>query len=112
MARRVVGMLAVIGLGIGVCQALPPAGDVSTGKTAYEKKCRICHGDFGEGNPDVAKKLKAEQKPLWSDEVQKMNDADLKKIITEGKGKMKPPKNVTEVDMDNVIAYVRTLKKP
>jgi cytochrome c5 len=112
MARRVAGMLAVIGLGTSISWALPPAGDVATGKIVYEKKCRICHGDYGEGNPDVNKKLKAEQKPLWSEVVQKMTDADLKKIITEGTGKMKPPKNVTDADMDNVIQFVRTLKKP
>jgi mono/diheme cytochrome c family protein len=108
MRRQVAGVLAVVGLGMGICCA----GDIATGKVVYEKKCRICHGDNGEGNPDVAKKLKAEQKPLWSDEVQKMSDADMAKIIREGKDKMKPPKNVSEADIDNVIAFVRTLKKP
>ena len=108
MRRQVAAVLLVAGLGTGISWA----GDVATGKVVYEKKCRICHGDMGEGNPDVAKKLKAEQKPLWSDEVQKMSDADLKKIISQGKDKMKPPKNVTEADMDNVIAFVRTLRKP
>lgn len=108
MQRQVVGLLALIILGTGVSVA----GDAATGRVVYEKKCRICHGDNGEGNPDVAKKLKAEQKPLWSDEVQKMSDADFKKLISEGKGKMKPPKNVSDEDIDNVIAFVRTLKKP
>ena len=49
--------------------------------------------------------------PLSSDEVQKMSDDDIKKIITEGKDKMKPVKDLTDADKDNVIAYVRTLKK-
>lgn len=108
MMRRemAVGMAAVI-----LCAGLSFAGDVNSGKIVYDKKCRICHGDNGEGNPDVAKKLKAEQKPLYSDEVQKKTDADFKKIIAEGSGKMKPPKNVSDTDMDNVIAFVRTLKK-
>ena len=108
MGRKFVGIVVVIGLGMGMSWA----GDVATGKVVYEKKCRICHGDNGEGNPDVAKKLKAEQKPLWSDEVQKMSDVDFKKLITEGKGKMKPPKNVSDADIENVVAFVRTLKKP
>lgn len=108
MRRHIAGVTALIILGT----SLSLAGDVATGKVVYEKKCRICHGDNGEGNPDVAKKLKAEQKPLWSDEVQKMSDADFKKLISEGKGKMKPPKNVSDEDIDNVIAFVRTLKKP
>jgi hypothetical protein len=40
-----------------------------------------------------------------------MKDADLKAVITEGKGKMKPVKTVSAGDVDNVIAFVRTLKK-
>jgi len=108
MRRQGVAVVALIILGT----SFSFAADLAAGKVVYDKKCRICHGDNGEGNPDVAKKLKAEQKPLWSDEVQKMGDADFKKLISEGKGKMKPPKNVSEEDMDNVIAFVRTLKKP
>jgi mono/diheme cytochrome c family protein len=102
-------VVVVITLWGGV--ALGQAGDVAAGKVVYDKKCRICHGDDGEGNPDVAKKLKAEQKPLWSDDIQKKSDADFKKTITEGTGKMKPPKNVSDTDISNVIAFVRTLKK-
>jgi hypothetical protein len=47
---------------------------------------------------------------LSSAEVQAHSDADLKKIITEGQGKMKPIKSVAGKDIDNVIAYVRSLK--
>jgi hypothetical protein len=43
--------------------------------------------------------------------VQSMTDADLKKIITDGKGKMKPVGSVTGPAVDDVVAYVRTLKK-
>src|SRR5690242_12186274 len=100
MKRQFAGLLIVVTMGVGAAMA----GDVAAGKIVYEKKCRICHGDNGEGNPDVAKKLKANQKPLYDPEVQKMSDADFKKAISEGTGKMKPPKNVSATDMDNVIA--------
>jgi len=107
--RREVGAVLMM-LVFGASTAL--AGDVAAGKVVYEKKCRICHGDNGEGNPDVAKKLKADQKPLFDSDVQKKTDAEFKKIITEGTGKMKPPKNgVSDTEMDNVIAFIRTLKK-
>lgn len=108
MGRQGVGVVAVMILGASLCFA----GDLAAGKVVYEKKCQICHGDNGEGNPDVAKKLNAEQKPLWSEAVQKKTDADFKKMIHEGIGKMKPPKNVSDTDIDNVITFVRTLKKP
>ena len=40
-----------------------------------------------------------------------MSDADMKAIITNGKGKMKPVPSVSGGDLDNVVAYVKSLKK-
>jgi hypothetical protein len=40
-----------------------------------------------------------------------MSDDDIKKIITNGKGKMRPVTAVTGAAQDNVIAYIRSLKK-
>ena len=48
---------------------------------------------------------------LKSPEVQAISDADNKKIILEGKGKMKGTKGVSPAEADEVIAYVHTLKK-
>jgi mono/diheme cytochrome c family protein len=80
------------------------------GKAVYEAKCQKCHGPNGEGKPSVAKMLKVDIKPLSSKEVQAISDADMKKIITAGKGKMKPVSDVEGKDLDNVVAFVRTLK--
>ena len=55
--------------------------------------------------------MKVEMKNLGSADVQAHSDADLAKIISEGKGKMKPVKTVSGPAVDNVVAYVRTLKK-
>ena len=55
--------------------------------------------------------LKVEIKDLKSAEVQGMSDADLKKTISDGTGKMKPVKAVSASDADNVVAYIRSLKK-
>jgi mono/diheme cytochrome c family protein len=95
-------------LGVGFAFA---AGDSAAGKGVFEKSCKACHGATGEGNPNLAKMMKVEFKNLGSAEVQGLKDADLKTVIAEGKGKMKPVKTVTGGDVDNVIAYVRTLKK-
>jgi len=43
-----------------------------------------------------------------SADVQSQSDAAIKAIITGGKGKMKP---MASVNADNVVAYLRTLKK-
>jgi mono/diheme cytochrome c family protein len=87
------------------------AADAAAGHAVFDKKCKTCHGATGEGNPGMAKALNVAIQPLGSAEVQKMSDADLKNVITKGKGKMKPPAGLSDADVDNVIAFVRTLKK-
>lgn len=99
-------VLCAAGLFAGVASA----ADAAAGKTIFTGKCRACHGADGQGNPAIAKAMNVELKPLGSDEVQKKSDADLKAVITAGTGKMKPVA-ITGADLDNTVAYVRTLKK-
>jgi hypothetical protein len=49
-------------------------------------------------------------KPLSSKEVQALDDAALKKAITEGNGKMRPV-ILSDHEAADVIAFLRTLKK-
>jgi mono/diheme cytochrome c family protein len=86
------------------------AADAKAGKDVYDKSCKSCHGADGTANPGVAKMMKVDMKDLKSAEVQALSEADLKKTIAEGKGKMKPVAGVTGAAADNVIAYVRSLK--
>jgi len=81
------------------------AADADAGKAVYNSKCKSCHGADGDGNAAIYKALKAEQKPLSA------STADVKDVITKGQGKMKPISSVTGADLDNVVAYVKTLKK-
>jgi mono/diheme cytochrome c family protein len=87
------------------------AADAKAGQAAYDKSCKSCHGADGTPNAAIAKMMKVDMKDLKSAEVQGMSDADIKKVIAEGKGKMKPVKTVTGADTDNVVAYIRSLKK-
>lgn len=86
------------------------AANVAAGKAAYDKSCKSCHGADGMANPAVAKMMKVEIKDLKSPDVQGMSDADLEKVITEGKGKMKPVPAAASSAAD-IVAYIRTLKK-
>ncbi|HTY64721.1 MAG TPA: cytochrome c [Acidobacteriota bacterium] len=85
-------------------------GDAAKGKTLFSR-CSICHGAAGEGNQAIGKAYGVTMPVLGSKEIQALDDAALKKIVAEGKGKMQPVK-LSDAEMDDIIAFVRTLKKP
>jgi mono/diheme cytochrome c family protein len=87
-------------LAFGAIQAFGAAAD---GKAVYDAKCKGCHKADGSGM--AAMKMK----PLGSAEVQAKSDADLKKVITTGVGKMKA-QSVTDAQATDLVAYIRTLK--
>jgi mono/diheme cytochrome c family protein len=86
------------------------AADAKAGQAVYDKSCKSCHGADGTPNAAVAKMMKVDMKDLKSAEVQAMSDDDLKKVVTDGKGKMKPIASATASAAD-VVAYIRTWKK-
>lgn len=85
------------------------SGDVSKGKEVF-KRCAVCHGESGEGREAIAKAYGVKMEALSSKEVQSMDDAALKKIIGEGKGKMKPL-GLSDQEIEDVILFLRSLKK-
>ena len=86
-------------------------GDAAVGKTVFTKSCAICHGAAGEGKEAIAKALKAEMRHLGSPGVQAKNDDTLRKNVADGVGKMKPIKSLSEKDLSDTIAYLRTLAR-
>ncbi len=96
---------------ISFSSAAGMAADAKAGQAVYDKLCKSCHGADGAANPSIAKMMKVEMKDLKSAEIQALSDGDMKKIITEGQGKMKPVKVVTGNDADNVVVYIHSLKK-
>ncbi len=87
------------------------AGDAKDGKAVYGQHCKNCHGVTGVANPKIVKMMKTEIPSLGSADVQKMSDENLKKVITDGKARMPPIRSVTGKSVDDVVAYLRTLKK-
>jgi mono/diheme cytochrome c family protein len=71
----------------------------------------MCHGADGAGNPAMSRMLKVEFRPLDSDYVQEKEDPELKQIITKGKGKMAAVRGLTEQQLSDVIAFLRSLPK-
>ena len=101
-------LVSIFSMSLGIAFA---AGDATAGKAVFDKSCKSCHGATGEPNPAIAKMMKVEMKDLGSADIQKMSDADLKKVVAEGFGKMKPITSVTGKAQDEVVAYIRTFKK-
>jgi mono/diheme cytochrome c family protein len=89
--------------------AVAQQGDATAGKAVYAKSCATCHGADGTPKEAIAKALKVDMKHLGSPEVQARSDDALKKEVVEGVGKMKPVKGISDTDLSNVIAYIRTL---
>jgi mono/diheme cytochrome c family protein len=102
---RTLTMLAAVISMAGAAQ-LAQAASATAGQPVYKAKCQMCHGADGSGNLP-----KAKVNPLGGAVVQAKSDADLKKSVTAGAGTMKPVAGVTGADLDNVIAFVRSLKK-
>jgi mono/diheme cytochrome c family protein len=86
------------------------AADVKAGQAAYDKSCKSCHGPDGAPNAAIAKMMKVDMRDLKSPEVQASSDDDLKKAVTDGKGKMKPMPSASASAAD-IVAYMRTWKK-
>lgn len=102
-------LLIVLGLAAAGATAAH-AADATAGKAAYDKSCKSCHGADGTPNAAIAKMMKVDMRDLKSPDVQAMSDDDLKKTITDGKGKMKPVASASGAAAD-VVAYMRTWKK-
>jgi len=81
------------------------AADATAGKAVYDRACKSCHGPDGSGNPAIAKAMKVELKDL-----KKSSDAELRKSVTDGVGKMKPVPSVNAAQTEDMIAYLRSLK--
>jgi mono/diheme cytochrome c family protein len=103
------GILLALGFAAASVTAIQ-AADAAAGKAAYDKSCKSCHGADGTANPAIAKMMKVDIKDLKSADVQATSDDDLKKVISDGKGKMKPIPAAASSAAD-IVAYVRTLKK-
>lgn len=76
------------------------------GKAIFSGYCVLCHGEAGSGAPPT--------KLVLADLAQTIDDPSLKKFILDGQTSLRMPgfrKTLTDEDVSDVIAYIRTLKK-
>lgn len=86
-------------------------GDATAGKAVFDAKCKMCHGADGKGNAAIAKKMNLTFPDITAKDTQSKPDDVLKKRVTEGGKQMKPVKGLTEQQVTDVIAFVRSMAK-
>lgn len=74
----------------------------------FNSRCAGCHAANGTGSP-AGKKMGV--KDLTTSEVQKMSDAELADVITNGRNKMPKFGSLQPEEIKGLVAYIRTLKK-
>jgi mono/diheme cytochrome c family protein len=84
-----------------------PGPDSAASSATFRTKCAMCHGQDGGGS-QVGKSMNVPD--LRSPEVQKLSDAELAQVISNGKGGMPPFKSsLSEEQIRSLVSYVRSL---
>jgi Cytochrome C oxidase, cbb3-type, subunit III len=92
-----------------------------SGPKIFQQTCQVCHGPDGKGNPAADEFFHYKLPRLNSAYVQGKSDAELREIISHGKGRMDPVRlqettgirhSLPSYAVDPLIAYVRTLASP
>ena len=99
-------------------QTKNPLSDVTAaamaGKSLYAIHCTMCHGDSGKGEGTAGGSLAVKPSDLTTGETSATPDGKLFLVIRngikkEGKLTMPPAKKVTDEQIWQIVAYVRTL---
>jgi cytochrome c6 len=78
-------------------------------KETFRTKCAMCHGPDGAGS-EVGKSMNIPD--LGSEAVQKLPDAELAQIISDGKGGMPSFKSsLNDAQIHALVRYVRSLRQ-
>jgi mono/diheme cytochrome c family protein len=93
---------------VSITQASPAPDNAATSAT-FRTKCAMCHGPDGAGST-VGKSMNVPD--LRSPEVQKLPDAQLAQIISDGKGGMPPFKSsLSDDQIHSLVSYVHSLRQ-
>ena len=121
-------LIKTLVLAAGAALILPAAalagGDAAAGKTTFTTNCMSCHGPSGKGDGPLAAALNPKPRDLSAGQFNfdtdgdgdKGSDIDLKNVIKNGAAAyggsplMAPWPALSDDDIANIIAYIRSLK--
>lgn len=95
-------------LALAVCLSGATSIAQSAGSDIYKAKCAMCHGATGTPSPGMAKMLGV--KPVSDPYMQKLTVEQIKAVVKNGKGKMKPVAGLNDAQIMAVAEYFKTLK--
>ncbi len=113
MAKMKIGTVLRLALLASLVTAIILWGTTAAAQDAaatYKAKCAACHGADAKGETSIGKKMGI--KDLASADVQKMSDAELTTVISDGKDKMPSYKKSLKPDqIKELVTYIRSLKE-
>jgi len=89
-------------------QGKPAAGNAATGRKDFLTRCSACHGMDARGKTPMADTMGGVP-DLHSKAVQTLTNAKIKQTITQGTDKMPPVPDVSDSEVANLIAFIRSL---
>ena len=90
--------------------AAQETGKPAAGASIFKSKCVLCHAADGSGNTPLGKQLQAAD--LRSKDVQKLSDAEMRKIVHDGQANMPPfADQISNEEIAGVVKYIRALVK-
>lgn len=97
--------------GADVSQQMPVPNDFTSGKIRFTNRCQSCHGADGKGNQAMAKALLTTIPDLTSKDIAEKPDSDLLEALSKGRGKMPPQTGLSDKELKDLVAYVRSFSK-
>lgn len=125
MTHRTLLSFAIVGALAWLAPAAALAADATAGKTTFNTNCASCHGESGKGDGPVGAALQPPPRDFTKGEFKfdtdgdgkAGTDADLRNVITQGGAAfggsplMAPWPTLSDDDVSNVIAHIRSLKQ-
>lgn len=124
MLAKITRIILLTAVAASVIPAAATAADAEAGNALFQINCMTCHGPAGQGDGPLAAALDPKPRNLAGSDFKfdtdndgkTGTDADLKNVIMQGamafggSPLMAPWMTLSDADVANLIAFIRTLK--